>query len=62
LREEIYEFRGGGKIINEKYMKEEACKTVLLVDLASVPIHLHPLFFKLLILQDDVVRVGSLIK
>ena len=63
LREEIYEFRGGEKIINEKYMKEEACKTVLLVDVASVPIHTRPLlFFKLLILQDDVVRVGSLIK
>jgi len=45
LREEIYEFRGGKKIINEKYMKEEACKTVQLVDVASVPIHPHPLFF-----------------
>jgi hypothetical protein len=34
----------GGKIINEKYMKEEACKTVLVVDVASVPIH-PTLFF-----------------
>ena len=56
-------FGEGKKIINEKYMKEEACKAVQVVDGASVPIHPHPLFFlKLLILQDDVVRVGSLIK
>lgn len=45
LREEIYEFRGGEKIINEKYMKEEACKTVLLVDVASVSIHPTLFFF-----------------
>lgn len=38
-------FGEGKKIINEKYMKEEACKAVQLVDVASVPIHPHPLFF-----------------
>jgi hypothetical protein len=43
LREEIYEFRGRGeKIINEKYMTEEACKTVLVVKVVSVPIYPLP--------------------
>lgn len=42
LREEIYEFRWRGKIINEKYMKEEACKSVLVVDAALVPMHPIP--------------------
>jgi hypothetical protein len=36
-------FDEGGKIINEKYMKEEACKTVVVVDAASVLIHPTPL-------------------
>jgi hypothetical protein len=61
LREEIYEFPGREKIINEKYMKEEASDTVLLLDLAPAPI--HPNFFNyVLILPDDVVRAGSLLK
>jgi hypothetical protein len=42
-------------------MKEEASETVLVVDVASVSIH-PTLFNYVLILQDDVVRVGSLIK
>jgi hypothetical protein len=37
-------FEEGKKIINEKYMKEEARKTVPLVDVASVPIHPYPRF------------------
>jgi hypothetical protein len=32
-----------GKIINEKYMKEEVCKTVLVVDAASASMHPIPL-------------------
>jgi hypothetical protein len=36
-------FDEGGKIINKKYMKEEACKTVLVVDMESVPMHPNPL-------------------
>lgn len=54
-------FDEGEKIINEKYMKEEACKSVLVVDAALVPMHPIP-FLQLLILQDDVVWIGSLVK
>lgn len=36
---------GEKKIINEKYIKEEARKTVPLVDVASVPIHPYHRFF-----------------
>jgi hypothetical protein len=63
LREEIYEFRWRGKkIINEKYMKEEACKTVLVVDMASVPMHPNPLSLTTDPARWCVARVGSLVQ